>query len=166
MPIEFANPYEFQIQEYRFGDLPQHILKKLFVDGRVVSKFLERHIPIWFKELTFVDKVGYDFIHEDRSHYEAKCFTKSGLNYSASKYQGVGRKIDLKEHAESSKNTNYILCDVVSFPCIRIVFLKGSTLLSRYPTGLIKYDQRTPLFSKQSSLFDRLSCGNEEPTVE
>lgn len=151
--IEFDKPYSFTISDFRFGDLPQKILIELFADGRVASKFLERHIPVWFPQLEFVDESGYDFVHEDGSRYEAKCFTKSGLNYSASRYQGVGRTLDLAEHTKHASNTKYILCDVVSFPKLRIVFFEGKTLLTRYPKGLIQYAERHNLFCERSNLF-------------
>jgi hypothetical protein len=164
--IQFDSPYKFEVEDFSFGNLNRLILIELFVDGRVASKFLERHIPIWFSELTFVDKAGYDFIHEDGSRYEAKCFTKSGLNYSASKYQGVGREIDINEHTKHASSTNYILCDVVSFPIIRVVFFDGKTLLSRYPTGLIKYAERHRIFCERSNLLDGLSSGDEATAVQ
>lgn len=154
MEIRFDNPYRFSIQEYKFGDLPKLTLNNLFSDGRVASKFLERQIPIWFPSLTFVDAAGYDFVHHDGSKYEAKCFTKSGVNYSASKYQGSGREIKLEEHKEHAYKTKYILCDVVSFPHITIVFFDGSVLLGRYPNGVIKYARRNELFCERSNLFD------------
>ena len=154
--IKFDHPYKFSISEFKFGDLERQTLIDLFSDGRVASKFLERHIPIWFSELTFVDGVGYDFVHNDGSRYEAKCFTKSGLNYSASRYQGVGRTLNLEEHTTHASNTNYILCDVVSFPNLRIVFFEGKTLIGRYPKGLIAFPERHNLFCDRPNLEE---CG-------
>jgi hypothetical protein len=150
--LEFDRPYSFNIPNFGFGDLPHQTLVELFSDGRVASKFLERQIPIWFPELLFVDKAGYDFVHEDGSLYESKCFTKSGLNYSASKYQGAGREIDLSEHMKHASSISYILCDVVSFPSVRVVFFDGKTLLSRYPKGIVPFSERYAIFHERSSL--------------
>lgn len=152
--IKTNSPYVFTISNFAFGDLDRETLISLFTDGRVASKFLERHIPLWFSELKFVDETGYDFVHQDGSKYEAKCFTKQGLNYTASKYLGVGRKLNMTEHREHAKNTKYILCDIVSFPQVRIVFHDGNYMVARYPSGAIRYAERNELFCERSNLFD------------
>ena len=149
--IEFDKIYEFDLTgKVQFGDLPEQEVYDLYKDGRVASKFLEHTVPLWFPELTFVDKRGYDHIDNKEVKYDLKGFTrKSGARYAPSNMIGGNRKIDyavLKEHAEV---TNYIFSDITEFPKVRIIFKTGEQMLNEFPSGDVKYKQREQLFGKQ-----------------
>jgi hypothetical protein len=118
----------------------------LFTDGRRASGFLELQLEEWFPELTFVDGKGYDHVDPDGVKYDAKCFTKGGSKFCASKYLGVGRSVDIKEHLEHSSKIIYIFCDVVEFPKVRVVFKRGSDL-THYSKGSIPFGDRNVIFA-------------------
>lgn len=146
--IEFDKTYEFDLSgQVKFGDLPEQEVYELYKDGRVASKFLEHTVPLWFPELEFVDKRGYDHIDNKEVKYDLKGFTsKSGARYAPSKMIGGNRKIDfaaLKEHAEA---INYIFSDITEFPKVRVVFKTGEQVLKEFPSGDVKYKQRAQLF--------------------
>ena len=74
--IEYNRTYEFDLTgKVSFGSLPIELLHTLFTDGRVASKFLEHHLPIWFPELEFVDAQGYDHVRtRDGRRFDLKGF--------------------------------------------------------------------------------------------
>tara|TARA_Y100000287_G_C14213211_1_gene352037 strand:+ start:88 stop:537 length:450 start_codon:yes stop_codon:yes gene_type:complete len=130
---EYNKTYDFTVNA-SFGDLPQDLINTMFQDGRVASKFLENHLPYWFTDLEFVDAKGYDHVNRNTGRkLDAKCFTKGGLGYAPSAMVGAGRKIDLHEAHSHADTIDYIACDVVEFPKVRIRFVKGSDLVKNYP---------------------------------
>lgn len=129
-----------------FGDLSNAVVCELFTDGRHAAGFLERQLEVWFPELKFMDGRGWDHQDQNGTRYEAKCFTPRGADYSASKFKGVGRKMNLTEHTETAKGLIYILCDIVEFPTVRVLFKTGDALLAQYPNGKIPFNKRQELF--------------------
>lgn len=134
-----------------FGTLSQESVNKLFTDGRRASGFLEKQLENWFPELSFIDGKGYDHIDSNGIKYDAKCFTKLGAKFCASKYIGVGRKLNIQEHLEHSCKIIYIFCDIVDFPIVYVIFKKGSDL-THYKRGFIPFKDRNLLF------FDKGQC--------
>ena len=132
----------------KFGNLSESILYELFRDGRTASRFLERHICVWFPNLKFVDERGHDFIGNDGRKFEMKCFTARGLNYSASKYQGIGRSLDVAEHRATAIQNIYILCDIIDFPNVSVRFIRGEELIGLYPNPKVSYNERHNLFGR------------------
>ena len=117
-----------------FGDLSENVVEDLFKDGRIASHAIERQIEIWFPDLTFVNKKGYDHIDSSGRKYDAKNFTKaSGMNFMPSIMKGGGRSYDEEIAHGHAKEMIYIPCDIVDFPIVRVVFKKGSDLLKEYP---------------------------------
>jgi hypothetical protein len=143
--MELDRVYTFECAA-SFGTLPQSVVNTLFTDGRHAAGFLERQLEVWFPVLKFMDGRGFDHQDEQGVRYEAKCFTPRGADYSASKFKGAGRRINLTEHAETAKQLIYIMCDVVDFPVVHVLFKRGETLLARYPNGKIPFNQRSQLF--------------------
>ena len=134
---------------YSFGDLDEEALIEIFKDGRVASHLLERQLTKWYPSLTHV-KGCKDHDHVDKFNfkYDAKNFTKSGLGFMPSSMLGTGRKFDQKLFEMKSKKMNYICCDIMDFPRVRVVFKKGCELVKKYPTGKISSTQREVLFSE------------------
>ena len=151
MKIAYNYVFEFDLTgRIMFGDLPVDSLIKLFKDGRVVSKFLEHHIPIWFPELQFQDGIGYDHRRiVDGRKFDLKGFTMGGACYAPSNMLGKGRKIIVEQVHEHAKHIDYIFSDVTQFPIVRIVFKHGTDLVNQFPSTRIKKNQREQLFLTQ-----------------
>lgn len=146
MKIKYNHTYEFKVSA-SFDKIPNEIINKMFKDGRVASKFLENILPIWFDDLEFVDAHGYDHVRKSNNRkLDAKCFTKSGLTYAPSNMQGSGRKIVNEVAHEHANEIDYIACDIIDFPSVKVRFVSGSDLVDKYPTCKIKPNQRDEFF--------------------
>jgi hypothetical protein len=151
--IEFEKVYTFVLTgTFSFGDLTPPQLIDIFKDGRVASHLLEPQLVKWFPELRHVKGCrDHDHVNkvDESIKYDAKNFTKtSGLKFVPSKMIGTGRKFDkAKFHKEvKEKKMNYICCDIVDFPKVRVLFKRGTDLLKEYPTGSIGVPKRDLLF--------------------
>jgi len=151
--FEFNKVYNHDLTgTYTFGDLDEESLTEIFKDGRVASHLLERQLTKWYPSLTHV-KGCKDHDHVDEFHfkYDAKNFTKSGgCKFLPSKMIGTGRKFDEKDFKEKTSNMRYIICDIVDFPKVRVLFKRGSELVQKYPNGKISKAKksREVLFSE------------------
>jgi hypothetical protein len=145
MQIELNRVFTFSCPAV-FGTLSQERVNRLFKDGRRASGFLELQLEEWFPDITFVDGKGYDFTDTSGKKYESKTFTVRGTDYSASKYKGVGRQLDLLEHTTNASHLIYIFCDIVEFPQVRVLFIEGTTLLQKFPNNKISFKRRGELF--------------------
>lgn len=141
-------------------------LNNICRDGRLASVFLQKILPHLFSNIESMskDNAGYDFKSKTTNEvFEMKNFTlresakiskKTGevvpsstaMNYSASKYQGMGRRYNETEHFTHARKTTYILCDIVDVPVIRIRFIKGSELVKLYPNPKVCYGERQNIF--------------------
>ena len=130
-----------------FGTLSQEQVNKLFTDGRRASGFLEIQLEEWYDGLEFKDGKGYDHINKNipGQLYDAKCFTKGGAKFCPSVMLGAGRSVDEQKLWEHAMNMIYIFTDVVSFPEVRVRFVKGSDL-TQYNNGSIPFGDRDDLF--------------------
>jgi len=141
--------YCFNIDNVSFGNLPKETVIDLFRDGRISSAFLEEHIPLWYPKLKrVIGNKDHDHIGKDGRYYDAKNFTKNGLKFCPSSQIGAGRKINKEKAAESANKLIYILCDIVEFPSIRIVFKNGVLLMKHYPSFTIPYKDRSNIFGE------------------
>lgn len=130
-----------------FGTLSKERVYKLFTDGRRASGFLELQLEDWFEGLEFVDGKGYDHINHlvEGQLYDAKCFTRHGAKFCPSVMLGAGRSVDKQKLWEHAMDMIYIFTDVVSFPEVRVRFVKGSDL-TQYTNGSIPFGDRDDLF--------------------
>ena len=146
MDIVYNKNYNFKINA-TFGDLPTSVLEEVLKDGRLASHFLERQLEVWFPELTFVNAKGYDHVRKGSDIlYDQKCFTKGGLGFAPSKMLGAGRKINIEEAHAHANTIDYIACDITEFPKVVVRFVKGSNLVKKYPSCLVKVKQRAEFF--------------------
>jgi hypothetical protein len=147
--IEFDKTYSFMIDNIKFGSLSNEKIIDIFKDGRVASHFLEKMLEEWFPELVFVDGNGYDHINKkSKVKYDQKCFTKGGCGFAKSILVGGGRTFNLAEATKHSAEMNYIICDIVDFPKVKVVFAKGKDLLTRYPKCRIPFRDRELIFKE------------------
>jgi hypothetical protein len=146
--ITYDQTYVFDLTgKVQFGDLPTELIHKLFTDGRVASKFLENHLPIWFPELDFVDANGHDHVRRaDGRKYDLKGFTPRGACYAPSEMLGKGRKITLERVHEHAREIDYVFSDITEFPQVRIVFKRGTDMIRDFPSTKIKKTERAKLF--------------------
>ena len=148
MNIVYNKVFSFDLSNrVTFGDLTQQTLYKLFTDGRVSSKFLEHHLPLWFPELEFRDGQGYDHVQlNSGKKFDLKGFTPRGACYAPSEMLGKGRKIIVEKAHEHARTIDYIFSDITEFPQVRIIFRHGQDLVRDFPSTKIKKNQRDQLF--------------------
>jgi hypothetical protein len=150
MKIDYNTIYYFDFTgRISFGELSKETVYQLFQDGRVISKFLEHYVPIWFPELKFVDASGYDHVDvaTGLKKWDLKGFTiKSGARYMPSNMIGGGRVKNLQEAHAHAHTIDYIFSDIIDFPKIRIQFKSGTELVTRFPAGEIPVKHRDELF--------------------
>ena len=149
--VEYNKVFEFDLcGTVAFGGLSTKSLHEIFRDGRAVSLLLERQLEKWFPQLKWVGGCKYKD-HDDQETndvYDAKNFTKNGLKFVPSKMIGTGRKFDKAKFHKGvkEKKMNYICCDIIDFPKVRVLFKRGTDLLKEYPTGSIGVPKRDLLF--------------------
>jgi hypothetical protein len=132
--------------QVQFGNIPIDILHKIYQDGRAAAKLLEHDIAIRFPELKYIDTKGYDFIDANNQKYDAKCFTKYGLNFAPPSMTGTQRKIDFEQIKINVPQLIYICCDVTQFPLVKMVFIPGQELLDKFEKCKIRPNQKRFLF--------------------
>ena len=148
MQFLFDKTYTFDFTgSVSFGGLPEAVICEMFKDGRLASHFLERQLEVWFPELTFVNAKGYDHVDTAGVKYDQKCFTKGGLRFMPSGMIGAGRKLDEAVAQEHAREINYICCDIVDFPLVRVVFKRGTDLANEYSKCAVPFKDRAKLFA-------------------
>ena len=151
--IEHNKTYSFTIPNVSFGLLSESTLDKLFKDGRYVSPFLEEYLPLWFPNLKRIEgNQDHDHVDQNGVHYDAKNFTKNGLQFMPSNQIGAGRKFDAAITEQKANGLIYICCDIVDFPNIRVKFVPGKQLYKSYPNAKIPFAKRDSFFSKKKVL--------------
>ena len=149
--IDSRRVYEFDLSgQFSFGNLSESSLKEVYRDGRVASHLLEVQLEHWFPELKHVKGCkGHDHVsrHNEDVLYDAKSFTRGGCKFMPSNMLGTGRSFDAGSFAEKTSNMQYIICDIVDFPRVRVVFREGRELASEYPTGVISPNKRCEIFT-------------------
>ena len=148
MKIELNKTYEFDLTDtMSFGDIKQERLYEFFKDGRNASFMLEEQLIHWFPELTRVEgNKDHDHIGENGVKYDAKNFTKGGLNFMPSNQIGAGREYDEVIAYEKANKLVYICCDIVDFPKVRVIFKSGKDLVEYFPKCRVTKTNREVLF--------------------
>ena len=148
MKVELNKTYDFDLTDtMSFGDIKQERLYEFFKDGRNASFMLEEQLIHWFPELTRVEgNKDHDHISEDGVKYDAKNFTKGGLNFMPSNQIGAGRKFDSVIAYEKANKLVYICCDIVDFPKVWVIFKSGKDLVKDFPNCKVSKTNREVLF--------------------
>lgn len=145
--IELNKTYNFEIENFSFGDIPREELIENFKDGRCCSWFMEPQITKWFPALTRIyGNKDHDHVDLDGVKYDAKNFTKNGLSFKPSSQKGAGRSFDEEIAHEKANSLIYICCDIVDFPRVRVRFVEGSELIKQYPKCEIAKGKRENFF--------------------
>ena len=148
MKLELNKTYNFDLTDtMSFGDIKTERLYEFFKDGRNASFMLEEQLIHWFPELTRVEgNKDHDHISEDGVKYDAKNFTKGGLNFMPSNQIGAGRKFDSVIAYEKANKLVYICCDIIDFPKVRVIFKRGKDLVDSFPNCKVSKTNREVLF--------------------
>jgi len=148
MTIKLNKTYHFDLTDtMSFGDIKKERLYEFFKDGRNASFMLEEQLIHWFPELTRVEgNKDHDHISENGVKYDAKNFTKRGLNFMPSNQIGAGRKFDSEVAYDKANKLIYICCDIVDFPIVRVIFKHGKDLVKDFPNCKISKSNREVLF--------------------
>ena len=139
MPIIYNNTYIHIIENFSFGNLPKLEIIKIFKDGRPFSHFIE----VWLADnypLNHVKgckKYDHTSIYDENLKYDQKTFTARGCKFMPSNMIGEGRKFNKEIFEEKAKDLIYIIVSNITFPEIKIKFVKGVDLVVDYPTGVI-----------------------------
>jgi len=151
--IEYDKVYKYDLDgTVKFGGLSKEAVYAACRDGRVASHLLEPQIELWFPELTHVKGCkSYDHVRKkDGRLFDAKNFTPAGgCKFLPSKMLGTGRKFNEQEFVKKTSNMTYIICDIVDFPKVRVIFKEGKELAQRYPNGKISKTRRDELFGEE-----------------
>ena len=148
MKLELNKTYEYDLSNtMSFGDISEERLYEFFKDGRNASFMLEEQLTHWFPELTRVEgNKDHDHISENGVKYDAKNFTKHGLNFMPSNQIGAGRKFDSVVAYQKANKLVYICCDIVDFPKVKVIFKDGKDLVKSYPNCKVSKNKREMLF--------------------
>ena len=148
MKLKLNKTYEYDLTNtMSFGDIKQERLYEFFKDGRNASFMLEEQLTHWFPELTRVEgNKDHDHISENGVKYDAKNFTKHGLNFMPSNQIGAGRKFDSVVAYQKANKLVYICCDIVDFPKVKVIFKDGKDLVKSYPSCKVSKNKRELLF--------------------
>ena len=148
MKLELNKTYDFDLTDtMSFGDIKQERLYEFFKDGRNASFMLEEQLIHWFPELTRVEgNKDHDHIGENGVKYDAKNFTKGGLNFMPSNQIGAGREYDEVIAYEKANKLVYICCDIVDFPKVRVIFKSGKDFVEEFPKCRVTKTNREVLF--------------------
>ena len=140
--IKFNTTFTHNIRNVAFGNLPQENCIDILKDGRAFSHFIEpwlaQNYPVLkhikgCKDHDLVDNV------DESIKYEQKTFTSNGCSFTPSNMKGQGRKFDKDVFEEKTKKLLFIIVSNISFPEIKIKFIRGIDLLVDYPTGKIPF---------------------------
>lgn len=137
--VELNRTFDCEISNYSFGNLPNEICKEIWKDGRPFSHFIEGWLALNFPLTHIKGCKKYDFT--DKNHpeilYDEKTFTKKGCAFCPSNMLGQGRKFDKEIFEEKTKKLIFCIVSNVDFPNIKIRFVKGEDLMTKYPKGII-----------------------------
>ena len=146
--IKLNKTYEFDLTDtMSFGDIKTERLYEFFKDGRNASFMLEEQLVHWFTDLTRVEgNKDHDHFDSKGVLYDAKNFTKGGLNFMPSNQIGAGREYDEVIAYEKANKLVYICCDIVDFPKVRVIFKSGKDLVKDFPKCRVTKTNREVLF--------------------
>ena len=87
---------------------------------------------------------------EDKKHpeilYDEKTFTKNGCSFRPSNMKGQGRVFNKEQFEDKTKKLIFCIVSNRDFPNIKIRFVKGEDLISKYPKGEIPLKDHVKFF--------------------
>lgn len=146
--IEIDKVYEKTLHNLSFADLNQDEIIEILSDGRYSAPLLEIQLCKWFPSLTHVKgNKDHDHIDQHGNIYDAKNFTKGGMNFMPSNQIGSGRKLNPEIAIEKSNKLIYICVDITQLPNIKIIFKNGKELAANYKKFKVPFNKKDELFT-------------------
>jgi hypothetical protein len=93
------------------------------------------------KSYDFKDKVHQEIL------YDEKTFTKRGCNFCPSNMLGQGRAFNREVFETKTKKLIFAIVSNVYFPNIKVRFITGEDMITKYPTGKIPFGHHDIFFS-------------------
>ena len=138
--IELNKTFVRVIEDCSCGNLSNQAIIEILKDGRAFSHFIEPWLAENYPTLKHVKgckKYDHIDINDENIKYDQKTFTAHGCKFMPSNMIGEGRSFNKEVFEEKAKQLIYIIVSNVSFPEIKIKFVKGVVLIVDYPTGVI-----------------------------
>ena len=137
--VELDKTFEHKIENVAFGELSPETVNDIFKDGRAFSHFIEKWLEQKYPLKHIPGCKNYDFvdINNEEIKYDEKTFTSRGCKYCPSSMIGTGRKFNKEEFEEKTKRLIFCIVSNIHFPRIRVKFVRGISLLAKYPNGSI-----------------------------
>ena len=161
--LELNKTYEFDLGDMSHcGISHTNMIDYYNSNSSPLSFLLERLLPQWFNNIIY-DSTPYTFTHNgtdikikpdlrDKETktllYDQKAFNiKNGGSFARSSYKGIGRKIDKELNDAWAMKQIFIWTDFCELPKIRVIAIKGSECIERWPNYKISKKDRESLFS-------------------
>jgi hypothetical protein len=155
--IKLNHTFEFEISNIQFDLIPLDMIVDIMKDGRFSSPFIERWLALKFKGLTHITgNKDHDHVDEYGNLYDAKNFTKGGLQFKPSNQIGANRKFNKEIAYEKAQKLIYICCDIIDFPKLRVRFVEGKILSEQFPLCHIPFKKRDFLFSNNNEIIQHV----------
>lgn len=146
---ELLKTYTFQLYNIGFDSLPKTALQSIFKDGRAFSHLIEPWIADKFNLIHEKGCKNFDF--KDKSNPEIlideKTFTRRGLSFTPSNMKGQGRTFDKEVFEKKTKSLVFCCVSNINFPEIKVKFITGYDLLTKYPKGKIPLKDFSEFFN-------------------
>ena len=147
--IELNMTYDYTITSASFGGLPKEIVNNIFKDGRAFAHFIEPWLATKYPLEHVSGCKKYDFTDRNypETKYDEKTFTRRGCKFPPSNMIGQGRSINRDVFEEKTKKLIFCIVSNVNFPDIKVRFVKGEDLLTKYPSGTIPFRDHIKFFN-------------------
>lgn len=140
--------FTHKIDNCRFGTLPKEKIFKIFDNELIFSHFINPWLA-HFYALNYIPGYEY-FSFTDKFHseirYEQLTFTTRGCRFTKPSMFKPNEILDSSILKRQSGSLIYIIVENINFPNIKVKFISGADLFSKYPKGEIDYKQHKKIF--------------------
>lgn len=146
--VELNKTFNHTIENYTFGNLSDEICKEIFKDGRAFAHFIEYWIAENYPLIHVKGCKDHDFTDKNFPEilYDEKTFTKNGCSFCPSNMLGQGRVFDEEIFQEKTNKMVFCIVSNINFPEIKLRFVHGVDLITKYPKGNIPLSDEIKFF--------------------
>lgn len=146
--VQLNKTFTHIIKDYSFGNLSKKTMCELYKDGRAFSYFIEPWLAKHYPLIHVKKNKDHDFIDKNNPNilYDEKTFTHNGCKFCPSNMIGQGRIIDKKIFKKKTKKLIFCIVSNIEFPKIKLKFVRGKDLLSKYPNINIPISKMNEFF--------------------
>tara|TARA_B100000524_G_scaffold4207_1_gene2737 strand:- start:1034 stop:1552 length:519 start_codon:yes stop_codon:yes gene_type:complete len=150
--VDLNKVFDFTIKNLGFDNLSNEKIIEILKDGRVFSHFIEHWLSMTFGLIHVSGCKDHDFTDPSNSEifYDQKTFTKGGCKFMPSNMIGSGRIFNQSDFEKKANKLIYCIVSNINFPEIKIIFIRGSDLITKYPLGSIPFKDHDKIFSSIS----------------